>query len=87
MPPEESQDGLLIKCIDLEPDRAARGDQVFQRSTKFAYRVTLQTEFDEMLSDLFGVEGVSARSTRYWPTWTYQPNITAAMTRRLNQLP
>lgn len=56
MPLEETVDGLLIMCLDPEAVRGARVvPQVFPRISKFAYRVTTQTEFDETLGQLFGV--------------------------------
>ena len=62
IPLEESPDGLVIMCVDPEAVRGARVvPQVFPRITKFAYRVTTQTEFEETLAQLFGagVEGGS----------------------------
>jgi hypothetical protein len=42
-------------CTDPEAVRGSRVvPQVFPRITKFAYRVTTQTEFDETLNQLFG---------------------------------
>ncbi len=55
MPLEEASEGLLIMCVDPEAVRGARVvPQVFPRISKFAYRVTTQTEFEETLSQLFG---------------------------------
>ncbi|MES2508916.1 MAG: ATPase, T2SS/T4P/T4SS family [Pseudomonadota bacterium] len=55
IPLEETTDGLLIMCVDPEAVRGARVvPQVFPRITKFSYRVTTQTEFEETLSQLFG---------------------------------
>lgn len=55
IPLEETTDGLVIMCMDPEAVRGARVvPQVFPRITKFAYRVTTQTEFDETLNQLFG---------------------------------
>ncbi|MES2280326.1 MAG: ATPase, T2SS/T4P/T4SS family [Pseudomonadota bacterium] len=55
IPLEEAPEGLLIMCVDPEAVRGARVvPQVFPRITKFAYRVTTQTEFEETLSQLFG---------------------------------
>ncbi|CAN5525261.1 ATPase, T2SS/T4P/T4SS family [soil metagenome] len=62
IPLEESPEGLLIMCVDPEAVRGSRIlPQVFPRITKFAYRVTTQTEFEETLSQLYGagVEGGS----------------------------
>ena len=58
MPLEESPDGLLIMCLDQESVRTARAvSQVYPRTTKFAYCVTTQTEFEETLAQLFGISG------------------------------
>ena len=55
MPLEETTEGLLILCIDPEAVRGARVvPQVFSRTSKFAYRVTTQVEFEETLKQLFG---------------------------------
>ena len=62
IPLEESPEGLVIMCVDPEAVRGARVvPQVFPRITKFAYRVTTLTEFQETLGQLFGagVEGGS----------------------------
>ena len=56
IPLEETTEGLLIMCVDPEAVRGARVvPQVFARVSKFAYRVTTQTEFEETLGQLFGV--------------------------------
>ena len=55
LPLEESPEGLLIMCVDPEAVRGSRiVAQVFPRTSKFAYRVTTQTEFEETLGQLFG---------------------------------
>ena len=55
IPLEESPEGLVIMCMDPEAVRGSRVvPQVFPRITKFAYRVTTQTEFQETLNQLFG---------------------------------
>ncbi|WP_421953761.1 GspE/PulE family protein [Polaromonas sp.] len=55
IPLEEGTEGLLIMCVDPEAVRGARVvPQVFPRISKFAYRVTTQTEFEETLGQLFG---------------------------------
>ncbi len=55
MPLEDTPEGLVIMCVDPEAVRGARVvPQVFPRITKFAYRVTTQTEFEETLGQLFG---------------------------------
>jgi type II secretory ATPase GspE/PulE/Tfp pilus assembly ATPase PilB-like protein len=57
IPIEESPDGLVIMCKDPEAVRGSRiVPQVFQRFSKFAYRVTTQTEFEETLAQLYGAE-------------------------------
>ena len=56
IPLEETNEGLLIMCVDPEAVRGARVvPQVFPRVSKFAYRVTTQTEFEETLGQLFGM--------------------------------
>jgi type II secretory ATPase GspE/PulE/Tfp pilus assembly ATPase PilB-like protein len=61
IPLEETTDGLVIMSMDPEAVRGARVvPQVFPRITKFAYRVTTQTEFDETLNQLFGAGGDSS---------------------------
>ena len=55
IPLEESPEGLVIMCVDPEAVRGARVvPQVFPRITKFAYRVTTLTEFQETLGQLYG---------------------------------
>jgi type II secretory ATPase GspE/PulE/Tfp pilus assembly ATPase PilB-like protein len=55
IPLEESPEGLVIMCTDPEAVRGSRiVPQVFSRFTKFSYRVTTQTEFEETLAQLFG---------------------------------
>ena len=55
IPLEETTDGLVVMCVDPEAVRGARVvPQVFPRTSKFAYRVTTQTEFEETLGQLFG---------------------------------
>ncbi len=55
IPLEESPEGLVIMCIDPEAVRSSRiVPQVFPRITKFAYRVTTQTEFADTLAQIFG---------------------------------
>lgn len=62
VPLEESPEGLVIMCVDPEAVRGSRVvPQVFPRITKFAYRVTTQTEFQETLAQLFG--GAADNST------------------------
>ena len=62
VPLEESPQGLVIMCVDPEAVRGSRVvPQVFPKISKFAYRVTTQTEFLETLGQIFGasVEGGS----------------------------
>ncbi|HSI54118.1 MAG TPA: ATPase, T2SS/T4P/T4SS family [Ramlibacter sp.] len=63
IPLEESPDGLVIMCMDPEAVRGSRiVPQVFPRSSKFAYRVTTQTEFEETLAQLWGAGGEDGAS-------------------------
>ena len=56
IPLEDSPDGLVVMCVDPEAVRGSRVvPQVFPRFSRFVYRVTTQTEFDETLAQLFGV--------------------------------
>lgn len=56
IPLEETTEGLVIMCVDPEAVRGARVvPQVFSRVSKFSYRVTTQTEFEETLGQLFGM--------------------------------
>ena len=61
IPLEESPEGLVIMCMDPEAVRGSRiVPQVFPRFSKFAYRVTTQTEFEETVAQLYGPgEGAS----------------------------
>lgn len=61
IPLEESPEGLVVMCLDPEAARNSRVvPQVFPRFTKFAYRVTTQSDFEETLTQLYGgVEGAS----------------------------
>ena len=55
LPLEESPEGLVIMCLDPEAVRGSRMvPQVFPRFSKFSYRVTTQTEFEETLAQLYG---------------------------------
>ena len=57
IPLEESPEGLVIMCLDPEAARGSRVvPQVFPRITRFAYRVTTQTEFSDTLGQIFGAE-------------------------------
>jgi type II secretory ATPase GspE/PulE/Tfp pilus assembly ATPase PilB-like protein len=52
---EESPEGLVIMCLDPEATKGARlVPQVFPRVSKFSYRVTTQTEFEQTFGQLFG---------------------------------
>ncbi len=54
IPLEETADGLVVMCLDPEAVRGARVvPQVFARSSKFAYRVTTQAEFEDTVAQLF----------------------------------
>ncbi len=58
IPLEETPEGLVIMCLDPEAVRGSRiVPQVFPKQTRFSYRVTTQTEFEETLSQLFGSTG------------------------------
>lgn len=55
IPLEESPEGLVIMCADPEAVRNSKiVPQVFPRSSKFAYRVTTQVEFEETVAQLYG---------------------------------
>ncbi|MBE7939436.1 MULTISPECIES: ATPase, T2SS/T4P/T4SS family [Ramlibacter] len=57
IPLEETPDGLVVMCTDPEAVRSSRiVPQVFPRHAKFLYRVTTQTEFEETLAQLYGVD-------------------------------
>lgn len=61
LPLEESPEGLIVMCVDPEAVRNSRMvPQIFSRMSKFAYRVTTQTEFEETIAQLYGPgEGAS----------------------------
>ncbi|HEY8359195.1 MAG TPA: ATPase, T2SS/T4P/T4SS family, partial [Ramlibacter sp.] len=55
VPLEETPDGLVVMCVDPEAVRNSRiVPQIFPRASKFAWRVTTQTEFDETVAQLWG---------------------------------
>jgi hypothetical protein len=55
VPLEESPEGLVIMCTDPEAVRNSRiVPQIFPRTSKFAWRVTTQTEFEETVAQLWG---------------------------------
>ncbi|MEJ6021465.1 GspE/PulE family protein [Ramlibacter sp. PS4R-6] len=57
LPCEESPEGLIVMCLDPEAVRGSRMvPQVLPRFSKFAYRVTTQTEFEETLAQIYGAE-------------------------------
>jgi type II secretory ATPase GspE/PulE/Tfp pilus assembly ATPase PilB-like protein len=57
LPLEESPEGLVVMCMDPEAVKGSRiVPQVFPRFSKFSYRVTTQTEFEETLAQLYGAE-------------------------------
>jgi type II secretory ATPase GspE/PulE/Tfp pilus assembly ATPase PilB-like protein len=57
IPLEDSPEGLVIMCMDPEQVRGSRiVPQVFARLSKFTYRVTTQTEFEETLAQLYGAD-------------------------------
>ena len=63
VPLEESSEGLVIMCMDPEAVRGSRiVPQVFPRHSKFAYRVTTQTEFEETLAQLWGADDAGGAS-------------------------
>lgn len=58
IPLEESPEGLIIMCTDPEAVRNSKiVPQVFSRHSRFSYRVTTQTEFEETLAQLYGAGG------------------------------
>ena len=55
IPVEETPEGLLVMCLDPEAVRNSRiVPQIFPKTTRFAYRVTTQTEFEETVAQLWG---------------------------------
>ena len=57
IPLEESPAGLVIMCLDPEAVRSSRiVPQVFQRISKFDYRVTTQSEFHDTVGQIYGIE-------------------------------
>src|SRR3569623_1794639 len=57
LPCEEAPDGLIIMCSDPEAVRGSRMvPQVLPRYSKFSYRVTTQTEFEETIAQIWGAE-------------------------------
>ncbi|MGV3571597.1 MAG: GspE/PulE family protein [Ramlibacter sp.] len=61
IPLEESPEGLVVMCTDPEAVRNSRiVPQIFPRTSKFAWRVTTQTEFDETVEQLWGATDAGA---------------------------
>jgi type II secretory ATPase GspE/PulE/Tfp pilus assembly ATPase PilB-like protein len=57
VPLEESPAGMVIMCLDPEAVRSSRiVQQVFPKISKFVYHVTTQTEFQDTLGQIFGLE-------------------------------
>ncbi len=57
VPLEESPAGMVIMCLDPEAVRSSRiVHQVFPKVSKFVYHVTTQTEFQDTLGQIFGLE-------------------------------
>jgi len=55
IPLEEGPEGLVVMCLDPEAVRNSRiVPQVFPRISKFAWRVTTQTDFNQTLNQLWG---------------------------------
>lgn len=55
VPLEEGPEGLVVMCTDPEAVRNSKiVPQVFPRFSRFSYRVTTQTEFEETLAQLYG---------------------------------
>ncbi len=55
IPLEDSPDGLVVMCLDPEQVRNSRiVPQIFPRASRFAYRVTTATEFEETVAQLWG---------------------------------
>jgi type II secretory ATPase GspE/PulE/Tfp pilus assembly ATPase PilB-like protein len=55
IPLEDTPEGLVVMCVDPEATRGSRiVPQIFPRVSKFVYRVTTQTEFEETLGQLYG---------------------------------
>jgi type II secretory ATPase GspE/PulE/Tfp pilus assembly ATPase PilB-like protein len=55
LPLEETPEGLVVMCVDPEATRGSRVvPQIFPRLSKFQYKVTTLTEFEETLAQLYG---------------------------------
>ncbi|WP_309246760.1 GAF domain-containing protein [Ramlibacter montanisoli] len=69
IPLEEGPEGLVVVCLDPEAVRNSRiVPQVFPRISKFAWRVTTQTDFNQTLNQLWGRRTAASRSRNCWPT-------------------
>jgi type II secretory ATPase GspE/PulE/Tfp pilus assembly ATPase PilB-like protein len=63
IPLEEGPEGLIVMCLDPEAVRNSKiVPQVFPRNSRFAYKVTTQTEFEETVAQLYGSPGDSGQS-------------------------
>jgi hypothetical protein len=83
IPLEESTEGLVIMCLDPEAVRGSRiVPQVFPRISKFAYRVTTQTEFQETLASCTAPEPRAAAIDEMLADMDSGPSTTAATTTR-----
>ncbi|MDF2467057.1 MAG: bifunctional protein : sensor, domain [Ramlibacter sp.] len=55
IPLEEGPEGLVVMCTDPEAVRNSRiVPQIFPRASKFSWRVSTQTEFEETVAQLWG---------------------------------
>lgn len=55
IPLEEAPEGLIVMCLDPEAVRNSKVvPQIFPRNSRFVYRVTTQTEFEETVAQLYG---------------------------------
>ena len=55
LPLEETQEGLVVMCLDPEAARGSRiVPQVFPRNSRLAWRVTTQGEFERTVRQLYG---------------------------------
>jgi type II secretory ATPase GspE/PulE/Tfp pilus assembly ATPase PilB-like protein len=63
VPLEETEQGLVVMCLDPEAIKGSKVvPQVYPRLSRFAYKVTTQTEFEETLDQLYGSDGSSGAS-------------------------
>lgn len=57
IPLEEGPEGLVVMCLDPEAVRGSRiVPQVFPRAGRIAWRVTTQTDFNQTLNQLWGMQ-------------------------------